>query len=226
MDQRIMDLPENERPQERLLKYGPQCLSNSELLAVILRSGNKNEGITTLSVKLISEFGGLNNLLDATWEELGAVSGIKEAKASTIIAIGEIVKRYRSYRSGDEYKISTPNSCADLLMNEMRELKKEILKVIILNTKNCVIGIKEASVGSLNSSIVHPREIFRDAIRKGAASIIMVHNHPSGDPTPSGDDINSTKRIVEAGKIIGIELLDHIIIGEGKFISLREKGFM
>lgn len=226
MDQRIMDMPENERPQERLMKYGPQCLSNSELLSVILRSGNKNEGITALTTRLLSEFKGLNSLLDATTEELTSIPGIKSAKASTIIAIGEIVKRYGSFRSGDEYKITSPESCADLVMNEMRDLKKEVLKVILLNTKNCVIGIKDASVGSLNSSIVHPREIFRDAIRKSAASIILVHNHPSGDPTPSGDDINSTKRIMESGKIIGIELLDHLIIGEGKYISLREKGFM
>lgn len=226
MDQRIMDLPLCERPVERLIKYGPQCLSNSELLAVVLRSGNRNEGILSLANRMLISAGGLNNLLDSDLGELTEISGIKTAKASTIIAVGELVKRYRNFRSGDEITISSPKDCADLLMNEMRNLKKEILKAVILNTKGKVISIKDVSIGNLNSSIMHPREVFKDAIVKSGASIILVHNHPSGDPAPSGDDINSTKRAAAAGRIIGIELLDHIIIGEGKYISLKEKGFM
>ncbi|MFZ2257710.1 MAG: DNA repair protein RadC [Clostridiaceae bacterium] len=225
MEQRVRDLPFQERPQERLEKYGAAALSNSELLAVILRTGNSKTGILNLTAKLLNTFGGLNGVMEADFHELSAMNGIKAVKATQILAVSELAKRYQSFRSGDEYRISTPQDVADLVMNEMRDLKKEILKVLILNTKNIVTGTIDASVGTLSSSIVHPRDIYRDAIRRSAASIILVHNHPSGDPTPSGDDINSTRRVKEAGKIIGIELLDHIIIGEGKFVSLKEKGF-
>ena len=225
MEQRVRALPFQERPQERLEKYGAAALSNSELLAVILRTGNSKTGILNLTAKLLNTFGGLNGVMEADFHELSAMNGIKAVKATQILAVSELAKRYQSFRSGDEYRISTPQDVADLVMNEMRDLKKEILKVLILNTKNIVTGTIDASVGTLSSSIVHPRDIYRDAIRRSAASIILVHNHPSGDPTPSGDDINSTRRVKEAGKIIGIELLDHIIIGEGKFVSLKEKGF-
>lgn len=225
MEQRVRDLPFQERPQERLEKYGAQALSNAELLAVILRTGNQKDGILNLTAKLLNTFGGLNGVLEADLYELSALDGIKAAKATQLLAVSELAKRYQSFRSGDEYRITSPQDAADLVMNEMRDLKKEILRVLILNTKNIVTGTVDASVGTLSSSIVHPRDIYRDAIRRSAASIILVHNHPSGDPTPSGDDINSTRRVKEAGKIIGIELLDHIIIGEGRFISLKEKGF-
>lgn len=226
MQSRIMDLPVTERPQERLIKIGASCLTNSELLAILLRTGNKNEGVLELSSRLLKEFNGLNGLLDATVEELALVRGIKEAKAAQILALSELLKRFKTFKSGNTYKISSPIDVADLLMTQMRDLKKEILKVVLLNTKNDVIAVLDASMGSLNSSIVHPREVFKDAVRKSAAAIIIVHNHPSGDPTPSGDDISTTKRISEAGRILGIDLLDHIIIGENKFISLKEEGFI
>ncbi len=225
MEQRVRDLPFQERPQERLQKYGAGSLSNAELLAVILRTGTAREGILNLSAKLLNSFGGLNGVLEADLHELSKLDGIKAVKATQILAVAEIAKRYRNFRSGDEYRISSPQDAANLVMNEMRDLKKEILKVLILNTKNIVTGTVDASVGTLSSSIVHPRDIYRDAIRRSAASIIMIHNHPSGDPTPSGDDINSTRRVKEAGKIIGIELLDHLIIGEGRYVSLKEKGY-
>lgn len=225
MEQRVRDLPFQERPQERLQKYGPAALSNSELLAVILRTGTTREGILNLSARLLNDFGGLNGVLEADLFELTQLDGIKAVKATQILAVAELAKRYRSFRSGDEYRIGTPQDAANLVMNEMRDLKKEILRILILNTKNIVTATVDASVGTLSSSIVHPRDIFRDAIRRSAASIIMIHNHPSGDPTPSGDDINSTRRVKEAGKIIGIELLDHLIIGGGTFVSLKEKGY-
>lgn len=226
MDQRIQDLPRMERPQERLTKYGASFLSNAELLAVILRSGTRKEGILGLTGKLLRDFGGLNGVLNADFEELTQHQGIKEVKATQLLAVAELAKRYRSYRSGEEYQISTPRHVADLLQTEMRDQKREVLKVIILNTKNVVLGVVDASVGTLSSSIVHPRDIFRSAITRNAASIILVHNHPSGDPTPSGDDIHSTRRVQEAGTILGIELLDHVIIGGSDFISLKEKGFL
>ncbi|PKK40249.1 DNA repair protein RadC [Clostridiaceae bacterium JG1575] len=226
MEQRIQDLPRMERPQERLTKYGASFLSNAELLAVILRSGTRKEGILGLTGKLLRDFGGLNGVLNADFEELTQQQGIKNVKATQLLAVAELAKRYRSYRSGEEYKISTPHHVADLLQTEMRDQKREVLKVIILNTKNVVLGVVDASVGTLSSSIVHPRDIFRSAITRNAASIILVHNHPSGDPTPSGDDIHSTRRVQEAGTILGIELLDHVIIGGSEFISLKEKGFL
>ena len=226
MENRIMDMALNERPQERLLRYGAESLSNSELLAVILRAGTREENIIQLSQKVITVFNGINGLLEASQEDLMKIPGIKEAKASQILSVAEMAKRFQTYRSGDSYKINAPGDAADLLMVELREYKQEVLKVLLLNTKNIVIGTYNASVGSLNSSIVHPREIFKEAIRKSAASIIMVHNHPSGDPSPSSEDIAATSRIKEVGKIVGIDLVDHIIIGDGKYISLREKNLL
>lgn len=226
MENKIMDMPQNERPQERLLRYGADNLSNSELLAVILRTGTRNENVINLSQRIITAFNGINGLLEASQEDLMKISGIKEAKASQILSMAEMAKRFQTYRSGDSYKINSPADAADLIMVELREFKQEILKVLLLNTKNVVIGIHNASVGSLNSSIVHPREIYKEAIRKSAASIIMVHNHPSGDPSPSSEDIAATTRIKEVGKIVGIELLDHVIVGDGKYISLREKNLL
>lgn len=226
MDQRIMDMPQNERPQERLLRYGADSLSNSELLAVILRTGTRDENIVNLAQRTLTLFNGINGLLEASQDDLMKIEGIKEAKASQILSVAELAKRYKSYRSGDNYKIGSPGDAADLVMVELREFKQEVLKVLLLNTKNVVIGVHNASMGSLNSSIVHPREIFKEAIRKSAASIIMVHNHPSGDPTPSSEDIAATGRIREAGKLIGIDLLDHVIVGDGRYISLREKNLL
>ncbi|MCM0648964.1 DNA repair protein RadC [Clostridium swellfunianum] len=223
---RIMDLPESERPREKLVRYGAETLSNGELLAIILRTGNSNENIVNLSNRILKETGGLNGLLTTSCEDFLALRGIGEAKAAQLLALAEISKRFKSFKSGDEYKISQPKDAAELLMESMRYLKQECLKVIMLNTKNIVITVKDVSLGSLNSSIVHPREVFSEAVKKGSASIIISHNHPSGDPTPSSEDINLTHRIKECGKLLGIELLDHIIIGNGTYISLKEKGIL
>ncbi len=223
---KIMDLPENERPRERLLRYGVQILSNAELLAIILRSGSKKENILSLSSRILKETEGLNGLLSSTAEDFINMHGIGEAKAAQLMALGELSKRFKSFKDGNEYKIGRPTDVAELVMEEMRNFKQEHLKVIMLNTKNVVMFIKDVSVGSLNSSIVHPREVFCDAIRKNSASIIICHNHPSGDPSPSNEDINVTNRLKECGKILGIELLDHLIIGNRKYISLKEKGIV
>lgn len=223
---RIKDLPETERPREKLLKYGVESLSNNELLAIILRTGSSSENILNLSTRILKETGGLNGLLTSSSEDYLNLKGIGVAKASQLLAIAEISKRFKSFKSGEQYKISEPKDAAMLLMEGMRNLKQECLKVVMLNTKNIVISIKDVSIGSLNSSIVHPREVFNEAIKKNSASIIVSHNHPSGDPTPSGEDINLTHRLSECGKLIGIELLDHIIIGNGIYISLKEKGIL
>ncbi|MDF2884348.1 MAG: repair protein radc [Clostridiaceae bacterium] len=223
---KIMDLPKNERPRERLIRYGAQSLSNSELIAIILRNGIKNENVLNLSSRLITNCDGIDGLFNKTTEELMEICGIGIAKAAQIAAVGELSKRSKAFKSGITCKITKPKDAADYVMEEMRHYSVEILKVIMLNVKNAVIASKNVSMGSLNSSIVHPREIFCEAIRKSCYSIIICHNHPSGDPTPSSEDINITHRIKECSKIIGIDLLDHIIIGNGEYVSLKEKGIV
>jgi DNA repair protein RadC len=220
---KIMDLPECERPRERLLKYGAEALSNSELLAIILRTGTHKENVINLSIRILSQSQGLNGLLSLSCEEIMSLKGIGEAKAAQILAVAELAKRFKAYKSGDIYSIKQPKDAVSLVMEEMRYFREEHLRVIMLNTKNVVISMKDVSIGSLNSSIVHPREVFSEAIRKNSASIIVCHNHPSGDPTPSKEDINVTERLKECGKLLGIELLDHLIIGNGSYISLKEK---
>lgn len=223
----IKDLPYDERPRERMLKYGPEVLSNVELLAIIIRTGTKEESALKLAERLLNRAGedGLKFLLDSSVEELSKIKGLGFAKAAELKAAVELGIRIQKATR----KINTvtkPQDVADLLMVEMRYLKKEIFKVVLLNVKNQVISIENISIGNLNSSIVHPREIFNAAIRKYSASIILVHNHPSGDPTPSIEDINVTKRIIEGGKILGINVLDHVIIGDGNYVSMKEKNII
>lgn len=224
---KISDIPENERPMEKLLTSGPESLNNAELLAVILKTGTRGENIISLCTRLLSECDGLDGLLNRDLVEMTAIKGIKNSKASQIIAITELFQRFNTLRAKKQgYRVSSPNDLANLLMNEMAYLNQEVLKLIMLDTKNIIISNKNIFKGSLNTSIVHPREIFSEAIKKNSNSIIICHNHPSGDPTPSKEDINITIRLKECSKIIGIELLDHMIIGKQGFISLKEKGII
>lgn len=223
---KIMDLPKNERPRERLFRYGAEALSNSELMAVILRTGSRKENILNLSSRILTAGGGLNGLFGLNIEELQKFHGIGAAKAVQIAALAELARRFNAYKSGERYVISKPEDAAKLLMKEMQGLNKEVLKAVLLNTKNAVVKIADISVGSLNSSIVHPREVFNEAIIAHSASIIICHNHPSGDPSPSKEDISITKRLAEGGKLLGIEIIDHIIIGQGVYVSLKEKGIL
>ena len=226
-DIKIIDIPKEERPIEKLLTNGPESLSNAELLAVILRTGTRGENIVSLSTRILSEFNGLYGLLEAGIEEISTIKGVKNIKASQILAIGELVKRINNLSLMKKGKnISSPKDIADYIMKEMVTLKQEVLKVIMLDTKNNIIGIKDVFKGSLNTSIVHPREIFKEALKKSSASIIICHNHPSGDPTPSKEDINITIRLKECGRIMGIDLLDHLIVGKDNFVSLKEKGII
>ncbi|MCX7884473.1 MAG: DNA repair protein RadC [Caloramator sp.] len=222
----IKDIPIQDRPRERLIKFGPEALSNSELLAIIIRTGTKSENAISISNRLISQNRGLDFLSNCTIQELSRIKGIGSAKAAQIKAAIELGKRLRNYRNDKIIRINNPKDAAEIVMEDMRYFKKEHFRVIFLNTKNIVIDVKDLSIGNLNSSIVHPREVYSEAIKKSSASIIVLHNHPSGDPTPSQEDINITRRLIEAGKIIGIDLLDHIIIGDGIFISLKEKGII
>ncbi len=223
---KLTDLPKNERPRERLFRYGAYALSNAELLAIILRTGSQKEDVLSLCNRIISDCNGLNGLLSCDTQDFLSLCGIGEAKAAQLIALSEISKRFKAFKSGDEYRITSAKSAAEYVMEDMRYLKKEYLKLIMLNSKNVVISVKHISVGSLNSAIVHPREVFLEAIKNSSASIIICHNHPSGDPTPSKEDINITNRLKECGKILGIEVLDHIIIGNGIYVSLKERAFL
>ncbi len=223
---RMKDVPKEERPRERLLKYGASQLSNQELIAILIGSGTKHESVMDVANRLLIHFEGLKLLEEATIEEMTAIKGIGVAKGVTLLAAIELGRRIRQYVPEDRYIIRSPKDGANFVMESMRHLNQEHLIVLFLDTKNRIIHKQTIFIGSLNASIVHPREIFREAVKRSAASIICVHNHPSGDPTPSQEDIQVTKRLVEAGKIMGIELLDHIIIGNQKYVSLKEKGYI
>ncbi len=225
----MKDLPLEERPRERLQRYGAQVLSDTEILAVLIGTGYQSESALVLAQQILKGDGGKSGLayvIDSSMEELSKIRGIGPAKASQIKAAVELGRRISAYNKDQQVTITSPSDVKSLLMEEMRFLEKEHFKTILLNIKNHVISIEEISVGSLNSSIVHPREVFKPAIRRSSASIILVHNHPSGDPTPSREDIEVTKRLIEAGKILGINVLDHIIIGNNSILSLKEKGLM
>ncbi|MCZ0756673.1 RadC family protein [Anoxybacillus sp. J5B_2022] len=222
----IRDVPKEARPRERLLSDGPESLSNQELLALLLRTGTKEESVLQLAQRLLHHFEGLRLLKDATVEEMTSIKGIGEAKAIQILAAIELGRRIGRLSYDERYVIRSPEDGAKYVMDDMRFLSQEHFVAIYLNTKNQVIHRKTVFIGSLNASIVHPREVFKEAIKRSAASIICAHNHPSGDPTPSREDIEVTRRLAECGRIIGIELLDHLIIGDQKFISLKEKGYV
>ncbi|MEY8348685.1 DNA repair protein RadC [Bacillus cereus] len=220
----IRDVLKEEQPRERLLVEGASNLSNRELLAVLLRTGSKEESVLTLADRILYHFDGLRMLKDATIEEMTSIHGVGIAKASQLISAFELGRRMVRLEYQNRYSIRSPEDCARYMMEEMRFLQQEHFVCLYLNTKNQVMHRQTVFIGSLNASIVHPREIFKEAFRRAAASIICLHNHPSGDPTPSREDIEVTKRLVDCGKIIGIEILDHIIIGDHKFVSLKEKG--
>lgn len=222
----IRDFPQDSRPRERMISDGARALSNQELLAILLRTGTKHESVVDLAYRVLKNFEGLRMLRDASLEELMSMKGIGEAKAVQIQAALELGKRIERLRYDDRYVIRSPEDGAKYVMEDMRFLSQEHFVCLYLNTKNQVLNKQTIFIGSLNASIVHPREVFKEAFRRSAASIICVHNHPSGDPTPSREDIEVTKRLVECGKIIGIDLLDHLIIGDKKFISLKEKGYV
>ncbi|WP_217586857.1 RadC family protein [Lentibacillus saliphilus] len=222
----IKHVPKEDRPRERLIQYGGTHLSNSELLAILLGSGTKDESVMALANRVLMHFEGINLLKNATIEELTAIKGIGDAKGVVILAALELGKRINQFKPDERYVIRSPEDGADYVMEEMRQLNQEHFVVLFLDTKNQVIHRQTIFIGSLNASIVHPREVFREAVKRSAASIICVHNHPSGDPTPSREDIHVTKRLAESGKLVGIELLDHIVIGDRKFVSLKEKGYL
>ncbi|GIQ70177.1 UPF0758 protein YsxA [Xylanibacillus composti] len=222
----LRELPAGERPRERMLASGEQALANAELLAILIRTGTQSESAIALAQRLLREAEGLHNLVDMSVEQLTAIKGIGTAKALQIKAGIELGKRLARTAKKNAFRIHSPQDVADYIKEDVRYLCNEHFICLYLNTKNGVIGHETLSVGSLNASIVHPREVFRAAMKRACASIICVHNHPSGDPTPSPEDIQITRRLAEAGQIVGIELLDHVIVGDQDFISLKEQGLL
>ncbi|NMD43490.1 MAG: DNA repair protein RadC, partial [Firmicutes bacterium] len=217
----IRDLPTEERPREKLKALGAEALSNAELLAILLRTGSDRESALQLAVRLLSLGGGLRELPGLSLEDLQVLRGVGPAKAAQLKAALEIGRRLATMPPDQAESITSPQRAAALFMEELRYKKKEHFMIMLLNTKNHLLSREEISIGSLNASIVHPREIFKIPLRKSAASIILVHNHPSGDPSPSQEDLEVTRRLVEAGNLLGIAVRDHLIIGDGCYFSFK-----
>jgi DNA repair protein RadC len=221
----IHDLPASERPRERLQKLGVDALSAQEILALILGRGIAGESVMVTAQRLLSQFGNLKGIANASIEELSQVKGIGLAKASQIKAAFELANRVEGYaETKDKPLVRTPEEVVNLVTNQLKGKKKEYFLALLLDARNQLIKIAEISIGSLDSNIVHPREVFKEAISASAASVIFVHNHPSGDPTASEDDIGLTKRLAEVGEIVGIGVLDHIILGDKTYQSLKREG--
>ena len=220
----ILERPSDERPRERLEKMGASALSVTELLAIQLRTGSLEQSALGLAGELLHAFGGLRGIAAASREELCRVKGIGPDKAVEICAAVEMSRRLSVLSADEKPCIRSPQDVSNLLMAEMRDLKKEHLRSLLLDSKNRVMKTCTVSIGILDSSLVHPREVFKDAIIASAAGIIVVHNHPSGDPSPSAEDRRITQRLHECGQLLGIELLDHIILGDNRFVSLKERG--
>ena len=222
----IKELPADERPREKMKERGAQALGNSELLAILLRTGTAAESALRLAENLLDRAGGLAGLGHATLEEVEQVRGIGEAKAVTLLAALELGRRVDSLAPLDRTAVRTPDDVAALLLPRFRYESRESFVAVLLSTKNHVLKTPVISVGSLNASIVHPRELFREAINASAAAVIVAHNHPSGDPTPGPEDVSLTRKLVEAGKILDIPVLDHVVLGDGKYVSFKEKGIL
>jgi DNA repair protein RadC len=225
----VRDLPREERPRERLKRLGAEALSQQELLAVIIGRGSPKKSVLIIAQDLLAEFGNINAISKASIEELKQVEGIGEARALQIQACFELGKRQEIEPEQIQYNIENPKDVITAISKEYKDKKKEYFALILLDTRNKsskIIKIENISIGTLNASLVHPREVFGEAIKHHSASVILVHNHPSGDPEPSDDDLKITKKLVESGKILSIEVVDHIIIGKDKYYSFKKKSLI
>jgi DNA repair protein RadC len=223
---RIADMLPDDRPRERLERSGPESLTTPELLAILFRTGTAKRNAVQLAEELFRSLGGLSGLATASLDELSTVNGVGRVKAIEVKAAVELGKRLSATSEEAKPVIRSPDDVAKLMMAELRYETREHLCALILDARNQVRYTRCISTGTLTESLVHPREVFREAIRFSAAAIVLVHNHPSGDPSPSPEDIATTKRLIEAGKIMGIDVLDHIVIGDGRWCSLKERGLM
>ena len=220
----IHDLPTGERPRERLQHYGPSALSEAELLAIILRSGIKGENVVNLSTRLLVKYGGLLGLARAKFTDVASIKGLGPAKTCQLMAALELGRRLMIASPQQRPQITSPADAANLLMLEMSRLEQEQLRVLLLDTKNYVVAIHTLYMGNANTTIIRVGEVFREAVRENTTALILVHNHPSGDPTPSPEDVQVTRRIIEAGRLLDIEVLDHLVIGHQRYVSLKERG--
>ncbi len=224
----IKDWPVADRPREKLLLSGPAALSDTELLALILRTGHAGSGSSALDLsrQLLQRFGSLRAMASATAAELCEVSGVGPAKAAEILALGELARRFAITPLSPGMRFTSSAEVFAHFHERLRDLKKEVFLSLLLDSKNRVLREIKVSEGSLNASIVHPREVFQPVIRESAAAVLFVHNHPSGDPAPSREDLELTERLREAGNLMGVRVLDHIIIGCGRYVSLADRGLM
>ena len=220
----IKELPEGERPRERLEHYGPAALSVAELLAIILRTGTRDENVIRLAQRLITAYGGLAGLARAPFSELVAIKGVGPAKATQLKAAFELGRRLLVAAPHERPMVKSPADAANLLMMEMGMLEQEHLRTVLLDSKNHVLKIHTVYIGSLNTAVLRVGDLFREAVRLNCAALIVAHNHPSGDPTPSAEDVGVTRQIVEAGKLLNIDVLDHLVIGQQRWVSLKERG--
>ena len=222
---KIKALPEYERPMEKCLSIGVERLTNSELIALLINSGTREKSAVALAEEILAQDrSGIGYLRESSVQELMNIKGIGSSKAARIMAAVELGKRIASTPVHKGMKIQDDEDVAKLIMEEMRGLKKEVFKAVLLDSKGGVISVETVSVGELSSTIVHPREVFSHAVRKSAAAIVFVHNHPSGEPMPSGEDIATTNRLIECGELLGIRVVDHLVIGDGQYMSLRAMG--
>jgi DNA repair protein RadC len=219
----IHEMPLDERPRERLRHYGPQALATAELIAIILRTGTTRDNAVEMSAKLLAKYGGLSGLIRAEFGELCNEYGLGEAKAAQLKAALEIGRRLGTLQSETKYQIKSPGDAANLVMLEMTYLDHEQMRILVLDTKNQVVENTSRYRGTVNSSVLRAAEVFRPAVVRNCPGVIICHNHPSGDPTPSPEDIQVTEQLVEAGRYLDIELLDHLVIGNHRFVSLKER---
>ena len=223
----IKQMPSEEKPREKLLREGSDRLSTTEILAILINSGTKEISALEIAAQLLSiDKRGVRFLAECSPEELGRIKGMGQAKICTVLAAVELGKRIAAAPVRDRNLIRSSSDIADLFMEKMRYYKKEHFVSLMINAKGEIIEETEVSIGDLCSSSTHPREVFVDAVKRSAGSVVFLHNHPSGDPSPSDTDIQTTKRLIEAGTILGIPVLDHIIIGDGIYVSMKAMGLM
>ncbi len=220
----VREMPASERPREKMLAQGAAALSNTELLAVLIASGSGKDSAVSLAAKVLAaEEGSLAALSVSQPEDFMRIPGIGTAKACVLTAALELGRRAATMPASQKIAVASPQDAADLFMGQLRYLKKEVMEVALLNVKSELIMKERISTGGLNSAVTQPREVFANAIRKGACGVILAHNHPSGDPEPSGQDVTITKQLVKAGKILGISVVDHIVIGDGRYVSFADR---
>jgi DNA repair protein RadC len=220
----VAAMPKEERPRERLMRLGPEALRDAELLAILFRSGTRDEGAVALAERLLRHFSSLRALARASIEEMQTVKGVGAVKATEVKAALELGKRLAVFTETNRPRIQSSQDVADLLMTDYKDCEMEKFRCLLMNTKNEVVKTVDVSDGGLDATMALPRDVFRQAVREGASAVIVCHNHPSGDPEPSRDDIALTQRLDEAATLLGLRFLDHVVFGDGRFVSLKDRG--